>query len=329
VHAFFDNIDGYSDDCINFWDNGYPSGGNYWDDYMGIDIYHGPNQDIPGGDGIGDVPYIITGSAGNNTDRYPLMCPWGENPPIANFTYSIDDKTVIFNASTSYDRDSSIVKWSWDFGDGNISYEQNPIHQYASNGTYTVTLTVTDNNGLTDSKSVTITVGYISFTLDLVQGWNLITMSVENSSIINASDLVGIILGLELVSRFDPVTQMYKTYIVGGPSSFDFSIEDGTGYFVYVDTGSIASFSGTPISGASVSIYDGWNMIGWYQQFNTTASSLAGNITGCSMVSRFDTASQSFKTYIVGGPSTFDFDISAGMGIFIYTDQESVWNGGI
>jgi parallel beta-helix repeat protein len=52
------------------WDDGYPSGGNYWNDYAGVDAYHGSSQDLAGSDGIGDTPYIIDS---NNTDRYPLM----------------------------------------------------------------------------------------------------------------------------------------------------------------------------------------------------------------------------------------------------------------
>jgi len=55
---------------INIWDNGYPSGGNYWSDYKGIDLKNGPKQDQPGSDGIGDIPYIIDE---NNIDRYPLI----------------------------------------------------------------------------------------------------------------------------------------------------------------------------------------------------------------------------------------------------------------
>jgi parallel beta-helix repeat protein len=67
---FFDNaVHGY-DEMPNNWDNGYPSGGNYWDGYTGMDNYHGPNQDIPGPDGFIDIPYDISG--GDNKDCYPL-----------------------------------------------------------------------------------------------------------------------------------------------------------------------------------------------------------------------------------------------------------------
>ncbi|RLG56429.1 MAG: hypothetical protein DRN95_06780, partial [Candidatus Hydrothermarchaeota archaeon] len=60
----------------NSWDNGYPSGGNYWSDYNGSDIFSGPYQNITGSDGIGDTPYNISGGAGAK-DNYPLMEPWG------------------------------------------------------------------------------------------------------------------------------------------------------------------------------------------------------------------------------------------------------------
>ena len=60
------------------WDDGYPSGGNWWSDYTGIDRYNGPNQDISGSDGIGDTPYIINE---NNVDYYPLMKPRLPLPP--------------------------------------------------------------------------------------------------------------------------------------------------------------------------------------------------------------------------------------------------------
>jgi parallel beta-helix repeat protein len=60
----------------NTWDNGYPSGGNYWSDYGGADAYKGSYQNETGSDGIGDTPLVFDG---NNTDRYPLMTPWTES----------------------------------------------------------------------------------------------------------------------------------------------------------------------------------------------------------------------------------------------------------
>ncbi|MCK5038992.1 MAG: right-handed parallel beta-helix repeat-containing protein, partial [Thermoplasmata archaeon] len=67
------------DDGANFWDNGYPSGGNYWSDYNGTDLMSGPTQGVPGADGIGDTHYNDTYGqgiqGGTNEDNYPLMTP--------------------------------------------------------------------------------------------------------------------------------------------------------------------------------------------------------------------------------------------------------------
>jgi parallel beta-helix repeat protein len=78
----------------NIWDDGYPSGGNYWSDYTGVDEKSGPNQDQSGSDGIGDTPYIIDA---NNRDHYPLVNPWIPTPPMqtwlfdSDFQYNLDD----------------------------------------------------------------------------------------------------------------------------------------------------------------------------------------------------------------------------------------------
>ena len=81
--------------------------------------------------------------------------------PTANFTYAINNLTVNFT-DLSNDTDGNIVNWTWDFGDGNISYEQNPMHTYATAGTYNVTLTVTDDDETTPltgtvTKEITVT----------------------------------------------------------------------------------------------------------------------------------------------------------------------------
>ncbi|MCX6665090.1 MAG: right-handed parallel beta-helix repeat-containing protein [Euryarchaeota archaeon] len=72
---FINNVqNAYEETSTNIWDNGYPSGGNYWDNYTGIDVFSGPGQNISGSDGIGDTHYNISG--GSNQDLYPLMEPW-------------------------------------------------------------------------------------------------------------------------------------------------------------------------------------------------------------------------------------------------------------
>ena len=80
-------------------------------------------------------------------------------PPTASFTRSCSALTCNFT-STSSDPDGSIASYAWTFGDGATSTVQNPSHTYASGGTFTVTLRVTDNQGAqstTASQSVTVT----------------------------------------------------------------------------------------------------------------------------------------------------------------------------
>ena len=77
--------------CSNFWDDGYPSGGNYWSDYHGVDLYSGPYQNETGSDGIGDTPYVIDE---NNVDHYPLMNPWTPKPPVITATVDIQPQTL-------------------------------------------------------------------------------------------------------------------------------------------------------------------------------------------------------------------------------------------
>lgn len=69
-------------ESVNVWDAGYPCGGNYWSDYVGVDLARGEKQDQLGSDGVGDIPYKFDE---NNLDRYPLVELWSPPPMVRIF----------------------------------------------------------------------------------------------------------------------------------------------------------------------------------------------------------------------------------------------------
>jgi PKD repeat protein len=73
-------------------------------------------------------------------------------PPTAEFDWGCQDLACEFTDGSS-DEDGSVTGWSWQFGDDRTSSEREPSHVYAQPGTYTVTLTITDDGGLTDESS--------------------------------------------------------------------------------------------------------------------------------------------------------------------------------
>jgi parallel beta-helix repeat protein len=107
------------DTTSNFLDNGYPSGGNYWSDYAGVDENHGENQNILGGDEIGDTPYYISG--GSNQDRYPLIDPW----PVARLGFATFGLENLYKVSLTENLqlyDGSVLGVEFDKYD-NITYQ--------------------------------------------------------------------------------------------------------------------------------------------------------------------------------------------------------------
>ena len=96
-----------------------------------------------------------------NAEILALYQQYAGQLPTANFTYTPVNpmnKTVIQFTDTSFDSDGTIVSWWWNFGDHYYSDLQNPVHCYYVNGTYTTSLTVTDDSGGTDTYSLIIIV---------------------------------------------------------------------------------------------------------------------------------------------------------------------------
>ena len=143
-------------------------GGDYIDitsNYDGIKKKYFYDWQTPEGDD--DVGHTLQARATDNAD--PINDSYSEvvnitvdnieespvnEPPVAEFTYNCDWLTCEFNASTSFDPDGSIQTYAWDFGDGGTATVEDPIepYTYAQSGQYDVTLTVTDDDGASNTS---------------------------------------------------------------------------------------------------------------------------------------------------------------------------------
>ena len=110
-------------------------------------------------DGNFSVTLTVTDDAGDTgTDSSTATIGLGNQPPVADangpYSGTVGD-AITFDGTGSNDQDGSIASYSWDFGDGSTGSGPSPTHAYAAAGMFNVTLTVTDDNGATDSAAST------------------------------------------------------------------------------------------------------------------------------------------------------------------------------
>jgi PKD repeat protein len=122
------------------------------------------------GDGTYTVTLTVTdddSATGSDSQDVTVSGGSQNTPPTAAFTFTCTDLGCSFDGSGSFDSDGSIVSYDWTFGDGNTGSGITTSHTYAAGGTYTVTLTVTDDGGATgeDSQPVTVTAPSSDITL--------------------------------------------------------------------------------------------------------------------------------------------------------------------
>jgi len=124
------------------------------------------SEDNPSHTYAADGNYTVTltvndGHGGSDSDQTTAAISVSNHPPTASVggPYSgTPGESISFSGSESSDPDGDDLTYAWDFGDGGFSSEDNPSHTYAAAGTYTVTLTVNDGHGGTDSGQVTATI---------------------------------------------------------------------------------------------------------------------------------------------------------------------------
>ena len=151
----------YSYESINVWDDGYPSGGNYWSDYE--EKY--PDAGEIDDSGIWDTPYAIEE---NNQDNYPLMNPWGALPPPPDTTPPnisiLSDETKTYataDVSLTFTVDESVswMGYSLD-GQANVTISGNTTLYGLPDGSHSLIVYARDAAGNTGAS------GTISFTIE-------------------------------------------------------------------------------------------------------------------------------------------------------------------
>ncbi|MCK5397165.1 MAG: right-handed parallel beta-helix repeat-containing protein [Thermoplasmata archaeon] len=222
--------------CI--WDNGYPSGGNYWSEYTDADIFSGPGQNIPGSDGIWDNPYTFDTP---NHDNYPLTAERGyfDIPVILGWNYisvplvqSDTDLTVVLNDI---------------WGDGATTWKN--VKYYDTNDasdpwkTYNVAIPQ-----LADLTDIDHTIGFWAYvdnvgdgyltvagskpastTINLEVGWTMVGYPAISVSSYTVGDLISD-TGATSVEGFDPDNNYYLQVYEN-----DYVMKKGEGYWVYMD----------------------------------------------------------------------------------------------
>jgi len=148
---------------------------------------------------VQDGDYLVTltvTDSDETTDSISQTITVADTALVADFsatpTSGLEPLTVTFtDQSVSYD---GIINWTWNFGDGETSTEQNPIHKFPNTGTFNVMLTVTDADGPTDTITKQVSVLDMTPPIVDVESYTTVVTGVPvNFDASGSSDNVGIV----------------------------------------------------------------------------------------------------------------------------------------
>jgi parallel beta-helix repeat protein len=330
-------VEAYDDSNTNQWDNGYPSGGNYWSNYTGLDSFSGPNQDQPGSDGKGDTAYIIDS---DSQDWYPLMFPYGLQPP--------KPPTILYANLTGETTENVTLIWSLSPDDGTdfrsvVGYEiyRNSTYNPEGLGYKVIALVPNGTSEFVDvsagegnpniyfyrvcaldmknySKCAEDQAG--KFTRPLSEGPNLISIPLISSD--ESTEKVLQTVRFDKVWTYDSIAAKWNWHMTFKPYEGDLkTINHALGIWVNVTSDGNLTVAGLVPQSTSIHLNAGWNLVG-FPSFNAT--SFAGDIkaeTGATRMEGYDRlASPYFLKILSDGDK-----MQTGFGYWIRVESETTW----
>lgn len=324
----------------NEWDNGYPSGGNYWSDYAGVDNCSGPNQDIcPDPDGIGDTPYVIDT---DSQDRYPLMSlyritrtrpptelqaaltgdslgnvtlTWSLSPDDGMGLESVIGYKVYRNLSYNpegldYELIASLANGTSTFVDISAG-EGNPNNYF-----YKVCAVDSNNN----TSCATCQVG--KFSRLLSSGPNLLSIPLVQSN--ESIEEVYQTVRFDWAWTYDPwdMTNPWKWYMPLKPYEGDISTINHTmGVWIDVTEGSNLTVAGTVPLAITIQLKSGWNLVGFPSFASTyTVGDLKVDI-GATRVEGFDPLAPPYFLKVLSDEEI----LQTSFGYWVYVENDTAW----
>ncbi|MCK4444987.1 MAG: right-handed parallel beta-helix repeat-containing protein [Thermoplasmata archaeon] len=321
----------------NQWDNGYPSGGNYWSDYTGPDQCSGPNQDIcPDPDGIGDMPYVIDA---DSQDRYPFVSPLGTRHPRP--------PAILYAILGGKNMENVTIAWSLSLDDGK-GLKSVVGYKIYRNTTYTprglgYRLITSLSNGTSEFVDVFAGEGNpndyfykvcaadqsnrtgcdenqgAKFTRPLSKGPNLVSIP-----LLQSNETVETVIqtvqwdkswGYDSSNRKWERKMKFKPYL-GGLDQLDHTM----GLWVNVTTGSNLTVAGIVPSQTVIRLLAGWNLICFPSFATYTVGELRTDVNAI-RVEGFDSVAEPYHLRALSDADS----LQAGYGYWVWIEDDVSW----
>lgn len=301
--------------AIVTWDNDDINANDNCEGYQtGVSV----SSDWESGDefpvGVTEVTFTAIDASGNTATCIATIIV-EELLPVADFEYSATSLSVAFA-----DASTEAASWSWDFGDGNTSTDQNPLHTYETSGIYDVCLTVTNVCGSEDQScqqlEVTEVAGLCADHINIVPGWNLISFDVmpDNSSItaVFGDEIAVPNPNISTIATYDEL-QGGQSFTAQLPPSFPGqlqNIEEEKGYWVLAENATMISVDGSCLNAVQKpSLNIGWNLIAYLPQDSESPSDFFDPVmSAIEVVSGYDQGGTTYNPNIPFGNSLSSMD---------------------